>query len=188
MTAHRCGRVARRLSTSRATPPAASVAQQLFDIPPILTAPGVQLEQYQVGGQGHWWAAGRLQRLGASDQILLPATAADDDIDVSFARLSDSSDACQWIVGVATAQFDAGRELAPERLVEHAPVGDEEVLIESGAADAVDGKSGGANESVRNRALLEIATDGLKKRHRVYNVSASVCRRSSSATLRTMPV
>ena len=77
-------------------------SQELFDVPPILVAAGVQLQQNEVlRSCGRQLAPVKLGALGAGHDIGDPPPTTDDDVYVAFARGAESDDTGQRIRGVS---------------------------------------------------------------------------------------
>ena len=166
---HGAGRSWMSPVTSATSDSRSGTGQQLLDVPGVLRAAGEQLEQHEVAGQRRRQprAAGR-GRLRAVEQALLPAIAADDEIDRTFTGLMETDHPGERVVGIAARyrHVHAGiREPLPARSVDAVGRQRQQVDVASGAGDAVDGHRRGADHGVPRTRLIEDGGDAFDQAH-----------------------
>ena len=102
--------------------PRLRTGEQLFDVPHILVSSGEQLQQDQVTLQHNGDFAAHNQRSPCStDDILLPAVAANDDVNITFVSLPQADDPSKGIAPIAGSYINVDSLLdhrGPEGLLE----------------------------------------------------------------------
>ncbi len=156
--------------------------QQLLDVPLVLTAARIQLQQDQVRGLND--QQGQVANVGcASDDVLLPARATDDYVNNLVGLVGNTHDTQKRIITVPASDIDRClcRQWQPEIRVEDPRIVDEQILIESGPADTVYGEGGRADQRVPDLTLGKDRCDSFEERH---NASGSFDRDEARPTLR----
>src|SRR5262245_49485674 len=108
---------------------------------------------------------------------------AHDHVDATLGPFVDADHAGQRILGIANPDIDDrdAAQCAPKPRLQHAPILDEQILIESRSAHAMDGQGCGPDKRVWNLMFRKDDGNALEQRH---NVSASFDREGSLPTAR----
>src|SRR3954454_1906440 len=133
--------------------------QELLDVPGVLGASRVELEQDQIGpAEDRHLHPHEDRRLSSLDRSPLPQMLADDDVEGELGGELEPHDSRQRIVRISFAHFDADSfrgESVPGPGIEAGPVDREEIDVDGRAVDAMDRQGRGADQDVRNSSSLQ---------------------------------
>jgi len=139
----------------------------LIDIPAILNAACVQLEQDQICRlYEKERLAGNLNR--ALQRLVLPGASADDDVDVAISVLTETHDADERIIRVSGPHLETlcFTQRCPELRVEHAGIDDQEILVSCRPTHSVCRERRCANQRVANTTRGKKHGNAIKETHR----------------------
>lgn len=132
--------------------------EQLFDVPSVLVAAGIELQQNEVfHPRGRHVTAMMRRGFGPCHDVSVPGPASNDDVHVALAVGAETDDAGEWIRGISDTNIahDIVGEGVPECRIEHTPVCHQQVEVDGRSTDAVNRQRGSADEGIRHPTSVE---------------------------------